>query len=525
MRRTLLSAMAVVAVALSSPIGLAGTAEAVTVTWTNPYSIANTAVTTSSGLASGTYGRAVLYTHNTGGGTNKIFGFWNNSGATATTLTVKNSNGGNMGNIGWEDIAAGKPSTHKIWIGDVGDPNRSRVNLNAISFAEPATNVATANVTGIKYPLAYADGVKRDAQAMLVNPANGRIYVITKEAAGAGIYAAPTSLSTTVTNPLTLVASAPPNITGGSWAPDGSRFVLVSPTAAYVYASVDAVPVVVNVPSQLPNIQGVGFGASGYGIYVSSEGTRAIYKTTSPGAASGWTPAWTDDFSSLDTTRWNVRDHDYASNNQACWEADAVSIDSGALRIQASDVPCVVSASTTMPYTSGYVDTIGKASLADYFRLEVRAKVPLEEGMWAAPVWFRPDGGGDGEIDLIETWGWDSRDFGAYRIHQDIHGTYAPSQHDPFMTEYAFDPAAWHTYVIEKTPGRIDMSVDGIATHSWTSSSPSWYDAYFEAGRTWNLRVNLQVGGARGLPDASTDWTPDLTAMKLDYIKTWTYTP
>jgi hypothetical protein len=65
------------------------------------------------------------------------------------------------------------------------------------------------------------------------------------------------------------------------------------------------------------------------------------------------------------------------------------------------------------------------------------------------------------------------------------------------------------------------MWTDGILTFSVTSASPTWYDSLYEvAGRTWNLRVNQQIGGTwGGLPDSTTDWAN--TTMTVDYIKTW----
>jgi hypothetical protein len=232
------------------------------------------------------------------------------------------------------------------------------------------------------------------------------------------------------------------------------------------------------------------------------------------GASPGWKPDMVEDFNATDGSRWNVRNNTSNSNEDSYLLASNVSIDSGALRIQGK-----LQSAGGKSYTSGYIDTDGKYALPDYFRLEIRAKVPLEMGMWAAPVWFRPADFSGGEIDLVETWGADKPN---YKVHQTIHTDYGAShQQSAVQSNFVGDPLDWHIYVIEKTKGQMVMYVDGVKTATFKSGSPTWFDTYYEAGKTWNLRVNLQIGGARGVPDATTDWSADKTAMRVDYIHTW----
>lgn len=232
----------------------------------------------------------------------------------------------------------------------------------------------------------------------------------------------------------------------------------------------------------------------------------------------GWRAQLVEDFDAISTSRWNVRDNTYNSNEASYLLATNTTTENGVLRIQAKHQS--VGGRT---YTSGSLDTDGKYTLPNYFRVEIKAKVPMEQGMWAAPVWFRPADGTGGEIDLIETYG---KDADNPLIVQTIHTDYtADHQQSARVTPYSRvggDPTAWHTYVIEKTPGTLVMWVDGVITATWTSGDPSWFDQYYEAGKRWNLRVNLQIGGSwGGLPDATTDWTPDRTAMQIDHIYTW----
>ena len=226
-----------------------------------------------------------------------------------------------------------------------------------------------------------------------------------------------------------------------------------------------------------------------------------------------------ENFDSLDTSRWNVRNNTYASNENSYMLARNTTIDNGTLRIQGKK-----ESAGGRDYTSGYVDSMGKYTLPNYFRAEIRAKVPFQQGLWAAPLWFRPTTGGNGEIDLIETYG---KEHANPLVHQTIHTEYGATHKQVALTKtYASLNAGaatgWHTYTIEKTAHAITMWTDGIVTAKFTPANPTWYDTYYEAGKSWNMRINMQIGGSYGgLPDSTTNWAPDTSAMQLDYIKTW----
>lgn len=231
----------------------------------------------------------------------------------------------------------------------------------------------------------------------------------------------------------------------------------------------------------------------------------------------GWELTFNDDFNSLDPQVWNVKNGTYMDHEDSHLWARNVSTADGVLRIQAKQETTTVGR-TTRAYTSGYVETNGKFSVPNYFRAEIRARVPLEQGMWAAPLWFRPADGSGGEIDLIETYGNRPTDY-----NHTIHTAYgAGRQQKHIGGKFKTDPLAWHVYTIEKTPGQIKMWVDGEHTATFKSGDPVWYDRYYEAGKRWNFRTNLQVGGVwGGLPDSTTDWTPSKTAMEVDYLRAW----
>lgn len=259
---------------------------------------------------------------------------------------------------------------------------------------------------------------------------------------------------------------------------------------------------------------------AGPGAAPAAAATKPATSATTPiGTTSvpGWKLSFSDELSSINTSRWTVKDGAANSNEQSFLTTKNVTIDNGALRIQGRK-----QSAGGRQYTSGYVHSRGKVSLPNYFRVEMRAKVPLEMGFWAAPMWFRPADGSGGEIDLVETYGADLKKFGEYRIHHTIHTAYG-SGHTTNQKQERFpsDPTGWHTYTIEKTKGKIVEYVDGKQTALFYQGDPSWFNTYYEAGKKWSMIMNLQIGGHRGAPDSTTNWSLDKTALLIDYVRVW----
>lgn len=247
-----------------------------------------------------------------------------------------------------------------------------------------------------------------------------------------------------------------------------------------------------------------------------------------PSAGSGWSQDLREDFATVDDRYWTLKDDDFSSNEDSFLRADNCTVDDAgadghALRLQGKQ-ETVRRWGQVWDYTSCSATTEGKYSVPNYFRAEVRARVPMEQGMWAAPLWFRPSDGSGGEIDLVETLG---RQADSPRVIHSIHTDYG-SAHESASFDYPFarlgdpDGTGWHTYTIEKVPGRLTMWVDGVQTAEWSVDDPHWYAEYYEAGKRWDLRINLQIGGDwSGAPDSSTDWSPDRTALLVDHVYVW----
>jgi beta-glucanase (GH16 family) len=243
--------------------------------------------------------------------------------------------------------------------------------------------------------------------------------------------------------------------------------------------------------------------------------------TSSPatGAPAGWKLAWADEFdgTKLDTSKWQARDNTMVDYDLACITSDQDNIfvkgGTATLRVRKEQDTC---GSETRGYTTAYLTTQGRKSFT-YGRFEVRAKSPTgpsdSTGLWPA-FWLRPDDGGKGEIDVVELPG------GAkyYKAAtQAIFYDYTPIKQDhryPFPSGHPAD--GFHTYTTEWEPGVLRWYVDGVLVYQRDRSTTPWFDEAFS--RPFHLRLNFQVGGWLGNPDAATRFPAD---FQVDYIRVW----
>jgi hypothetical protein len=194
------------------------------------------AINESSGIVASRTTPGLYWTHNDSGDGPFIYAFddhgghkgvWRLTGATARD---------------WEDIAAGpgpERGTNYLYIGDIGDNNETRSEVMVYRVPEPVVTPADASSTKANpiltkdletIRLRYPDG-KHDAEALLVHPVTGNIYIVTKVPLGNPvIYEADAPLGTGLTNTMVRVGELPGIfgglITGGDISPDGLRVAL-----------------------------------------------------------------------------------------------------------------------------------------------------------------------------------------------------------------------------------------------------------------------------------------------------------
>jgi hypothetical protein len=208
----------------------------------------------------------------------------------------------------WEDMARGPDGEggSSLFLADIGDNNAARDHgLLVHQVPEPdvdpsADDVVVDTPPPVSYRLRYEDG-PRDAEALLVHPRTGRLYVVSKGLLGdPRVYVAPEELSPDEPNILEHVATFRPERTGtpggpgigrvanqlvtaGDIAPDGSRLALRTYTDLYEWYLqddddiADAVgrdPAVTALP---PTFQGeaVAYTRDGTALLTTSEGSPA----------------------------------------------------------------------------------------------------------------------------------------------------------------------------------------------------------------------------------------------------------
>lgn len=197
-------------------------------------------ITEASGLAVSSRFSRVIYTHNDSGDSARFFAI-NRHGRTRATLSLKGASSRD-----WEDMAAGPRRT--VWLGDIGDNGTSRKYISVFRVKEPRT-METRRLSWTQFDLRYPNG-SHNAEALLVHPVSGALYVVTKEHRGAGIYRAKRPLDTAGYNVLRRVAGAPSVVTGGDFSSDGNRLVLRTYRKAYVYRNIGGSKRMVDLPSQ-----------------------------------------------------------------------------------------------------------------------------------------------------------------------------------------------------------------------------------------------------------------------------------
>ena len=161
----------------------------------------------------------------------------NDSGDDASIYTVDMSTGDvvavtSLAGITPTDAEAMAPGPgHTLYFADIGDNSATRHSVTVYWIDQPAATSATVDPQSAT--LVYPGG-PRDAEALLVDPSSGQLFVVSKELFGGTIFAAPSRLSTDHVNRLQPVGTAPSLVTDGTFLSSGQA-VLRTYTTAVVY--------------------------------------------------------------------------------------------------------------------------------------------------------------------------------------------------------------------------------------------------------------------------------------------------
>lgn len=200
-----------------------------------------------SGLAASRVVGNALYVHNED--TTAIVAIDTLNASTIGTFNVTN-----VTPADWEDLATGPcPSGSCIFIGDIGKwsanfpPGGSPTSFAVYRVPEPdlANGQTSGALVAEAFPFVYPDGAK-DAEALMVHPTTGDIYVITKDGGtgASGVYKFPQPLTPGVqatlihVNTIMLPLNGDPNFSAATAAaihPCASRFILRTYRTVYEF--------------------------------------------------------------------------------------------------------------------------------------------------------------------------------------------------------------------------------------------------------------------------------------------------
>ncbi len=166
-------------------------------------------------------------------------------------------------------------------------------------------------------------------------------------------------------------------------------------------------------------------------------------------------------------------------------------------------------------YTSAKLTTNNLFSIR-FGRVEVKAKMPEGQGLWAA-IWMLGDNinlidwPGCGEIDIAEILGNETN-----KMYSTLHYTDGENSHGEIQESHELSNTtfsnSYHIFSIDWTPENIGFSVDGVEMQQVPIE-----DDMKEFLRSFYLVLNVAVGGNwPGSPDNSTTFPQ---TMLVDYVR------
>jgi hypothetical protein len=254
------------------------------------------AIKESSGCVASRRNAGLFWTHNDSGDGPYLYAFDRRGGKRGVWL-VKGAQA-----VDWEDIAAGpgpEQGRTYLYVGDTGDNDRARSQVLVYRVAEPEAAPSDAG-SSRKNPrpteeaeairLKYPDG-RHDAEALLVHPRTGDLYIVTKSVGASGVYKLSAPFASAKVNTMERVGELRMPalfgglITGGDISPDGAHVVLCDYLSAYELSlpgaasassreSFDAVwkqpPLVINLGERTQG-ESICYGDEGASVFATSE--------------------------------------------------------------------------------------------------------------------------------------------------------------------------------------------------------------------------------------------------------------
>ncbi|MGW2629272.1 hypothetical protein ACWC2K_08090 [Streptomyces chattanoogensis] len=193
------------------------------------FTIGDSRITESSGLAASRAHPGIYWTHNDSDDGPYVYAVDGRTGRTVARITLRGI--GTPRDV--EAVSVGPDGN--VYVGDIGDNlGGTWDHVWIYRFPEPK-RLRDATVTAAQFTVKYADG-PRDAEALMVHPRTGRVYIASKKQDGGGaLYEGPRRLTATGTNTFRKVAPIDLWVTDGAFSPDGTRLVMRSYFGARMY--------------------------------------------------------------------------------------------------------------------------------------------------------------------------------------------------------------------------------------------------------------------------------------------------
>ncbi len=228
-----------------------------------------------------------------------------------------------------------------------------------------------------------------------------------------------------------------------------------------------------------------------------------------------WRLVWSDDFDTLDQSKWELIDTKYPTNESLQdYLPEQIRIDNGKLEILSENKP-----SRGLAYLSGQIIS---RKAQRFGRWEVRAKLPGTKGLWPA-IWLLPDGPWPttGEIDIMEYRG-DLPTITSSTFHW---GTRNPDTHDYFGVEQQMAIGdklisyadGFHTFACEWVENQLRFYVDDVHHGTFYNDEVGYFLP--KLSEPMRLIINTAIGGNfLTPPDETTIWPQRLT---VDWVRVY----
>lgn len=259
--------------------------------------------------------------------------------------------------------------------------------------------------------------------------------------------------------------------------------------------------------------------------------------------AKTWELVWSDEFDidgPVDAAKWNFDE----------WPARVVNDEDQAYtarlkNVRVADGHLVIEAHKEQygdaQYTSGRIHSRGKGDFL-YGRFEVRTRLPVGQGTWAAnwmlpsdPLTYATNCESDkdwqgseecdawpnsGEIDILEHVGYQ-----AGHIHGTVHNkAYYFANWEQRKGRILLDDVVekFHVYALEWSPKRIDIFVDDALYFTYVNEGTGWREWPYD--HPYHLILNLAIGGAWGRSGGPIDDSLFPQQMLVDYVRVYRQT-